>query len=127
MSPRHRGLNVVPRNFSLAVAIFTLLSGCGPSHESASILDASQPATLVLKSQAAKGVFALDVSGTGHVDGTGRIELMLNGQPYKTEVMTGDATFRWAGDWYSPEATVRYTPQDARGGAIKLDYRFRSL
>lgn len=118
---------MVFRNLSLAGAILILVTGCGSSDDSASILDASQPATIVLKSESAEGVVGLDVFGTGHVDGTGRIELILNGQPYKSEVLIDDVAFRWGGDWYSPEATIRYTPQDARGGAIKLSYRFRSL
>ena len=116
---------MVFRKLSLAVAVLILVTGCGSSDDSASILDASQPATIVLKSEITEGVVGLGIVGTGHVDGTGRIELVLNGQPYKTDVLMGDVSFRWGGDWYSPEATIQYTPQDARGGTIKLAYRFR--
>ena len=92
------------------------------------IADAGIPIELTLRAPSApKRVYALDVQGNGRIDGEAEIALILNGQPYKVAHLDGVVHFEWGGDWYSPEAVVRYRPLSAKSGSIKLRYRFHAL
>jgi len=72
-------------------------------------------------------IYALDVVGSGRITGEGEISLILNGAPYKTHHVSGEVSFTWGGDWYSPEAKVRFTPSSKASGSVTLHYKFRSL
>jgi hypothetical protein len=92
------------------------------------ISDAGSPVELTLRApNGSKGVYALDVRGSGRIDGEAEIALILNGQPYKVTNLDGVVHFEWGGDWYAPEAVVRYRPLSAKSGSIKLRYRFYLL
>lgn len=92
------------------------------------IADASKPARVMLEARTHPDrIYALDVVGSGHLDGGGKIWLVLNGEPYKTIELRGPVHFSWGGDWYSPEAEVRYSPDAATTGSISLSYEFHSL
>jgi hypothetical protein len=92
------------------------------------INDASRPIDVSLRApHDKKAIYALDVVGVGRIDGDAEIALLLNGVPYKTKRLSGPVLFTWGGDWYNPEAIVHYTPVAAKGGSMKLSYRFRSL
>lgn len=94
----------------------------------ASIEDASRAIDIILHAPPdLKSVYALDVVGVGWIDGEAEIALVLNGAPYKSRYLDGAVLFTWGGDWYGPEAVVRYTPALGANGVITLNYRFRSL
>lgn len=116
------GLNVVALAAVWAV-------GCAPrSRAEVLISDPSRAVDLILKApKGEKATHALTVVGTGRIEGEAQISLMLNGIPQQTQHVTGTVEFTWREDWYSPEATVRYTPSSAKTGAIRLSYRFSSL
>jgi hypothetical protein len=108
-----------------AVAILVLWSWLPAS---LIIADVARPTELTLRAKDHPDrVYALDVRGSGSINGEAEIALILNGQPYKTVRLNGPVHFAWGGDWYAPEAVVRYTPLSATSGSIKLRYRFRSL
>ena len=94
----------------------------------AAIEDASRPIDVRLRApQESKAVYALDVVGVGRLEGEGEIALVLNGALYKPQHLSGCVLFTWRGDWYSPEAVVRYTPAPGASGSMALNYRFHSL
>ena len=96
--------------------------------QTASIPDATTAQDLLLRAKSSQtAIYALDVTGSGSIDGEAEICLMLNGQPYKPVKLNGRVHFSWGGDWYSPTATVRYTPQGVKKGALVLRYQFRTL
>ena len=93
-----------------------------------SIDDASRPVDVSLRAPPdLKAIYALDVVGVGRVEGEAEIALVLNGALYKPRHLGGAVLFTWGGDWYGPEAVVRYTPMSGASGSITLNYRFRSL
>lgn len=94
----------------------------------ATIPDASHAAELTLRAKGHENeIYALDVRGTGRIEGEGEIALILNGAPYKSVRLHGPVDFVWGGDWYSSVAVVRYTPLSPASGSIKLSYRFNWL
>jgi hypothetical protein len=93
-----------------------------------SIDDASRSIDVSLRAPPdLKAIYALDVVGVGRVEGEAEIALVLNGARYKPRHLGGAVLFTWGGDWYGPEAVVRYTPTSGASGSIVLSYRFRSL
>jgi hypothetical protein len=94
----------------------------------AGIEDASRPIDVTLRAPPElDAVYALDVVAVGRIEGDAEISLVLNGAPYKTRHISGPVLFTWGGDWYGPEAIVRYTPSADTSGSMTLNYRFRSL
>ena len=90
--------------------------------------DVRTPHTLTLRtSHAPQRVYALDVRGSGTIDGTATIVLLLHDQPYRSERLSGRIDFKWSGDWYSDTAQIRYEPADVNGGTLTLDYGFAAL
>ena len=90
--------------------------------------DLSRPADVVLKApEGSTAVVGLHVVGSGLVDGDARLELVLDGRVHETFLIQGPVDINWYGDWYSPEVQVRYTPGSAKGGSVKLGYRFSVL
>jgi hypothetical protein len=107
------------------LAIVALVAGCGSDVRSHDQADVTKPATIILKKNAEQGaVHSLSVVGSGELDGNAEITLILNGEPYKTETLSGKVDFRWRGDWYSDQAEIRYTPASVTGGSLKLKYEF---
>jgi hypothetical protein len=92
----------------------------------ATIADAARPAELLLRAQ--RGAWAptgISVTGTGNLDGIAEIALLDgDGRVQQTALLRSSADFRLAGDWYEPEATLRYTPISGASGTIGLRYRF---
>jgi hypothetical protein len=90
--------------------------------------DLTRSSEIVLKAPNGEtAIVGLEVIGSGQVDGNARVELMLDGRVQEAALLQGPVEFRWSGDWYSPEALVRYTPGSATSGSVKLSYRFASL
>ena len=121
------------RRFSIIVAGLLIVTAAALAAwlwlpATVTIADAGIPIELTLRAPGApKRVYALDVQGSGRIDGEAEVTLILNGQPYKVAHLSGVVHFEWGGDWYSPEAVVRYRPLSAKAGVIKLRYRFHSL
>lgn len=121
---RSRLVWVLAFGIVLAVLVYVRWPGI------AVVADAGLPAELHLRARAGADharIYGLEVIGSGHVEGGARIELLLDGQLMKSLELSDEVAFTWDGDWYRPEALVRYVPLTARGGRILLKYRFRSL
>lgn len=109
------------------VAVGVLAAGCGGFDQELAVGDATSPNRFVLTKPAGRGpVHSLTVSGTGRIEGEATISLLLNGQPYKTEKLSGPVSFRWEGDWYADTAEVRYEPRSVQSGRLVLRYKFHS-
>lgn len=106
-----------------AVLLLALVA-CAPS-QITTIENLGEPRVVKLVApDPEKPVFSIEIKGTGSIDGTAQIELMLDGKPYKSQNLEGRVSFTWAGDWYSPTAELRYRPTKARGGELQLRYSF---
>jgi hypothetical protein len=109
----------------LLVVVATALAAWWWQPSTLRIDDASKPVEVTLHPRHQMGnVLALHVEGRGRIKGEAEISLILNGQPYKTEKLSGSVRFSWQGDWHAPVAVVRYTPLTATSGALRLQYRF---
>jgi hypothetical protein len=104
-------------------------ASCGWHPDIALIPDASRPAEMTLHARRAESkIYGLDIEGVADIQGDATIELALNGKGYKTVQLHGHTTFTWSGDWYSPDAIVRYAPASRlTKGSIMLKYRFKTL
>ena len=119
---------------ALAIVIVLLIAGASSAvvwswwPASISIADVGKATDVTLRAKDdAGGIYALDVKGSGHINGEAEITLILNGQPYKSARLRGPVHFSWGGDWYSPDAIVRYKPLSTTSGSLQLKYRFHSL
>jgi len=65
--------------------------------------------------------------GYGKIDGEAQLSLMLDGKPYKTEMIKGTVNFKWGGDWYADSMELRYEPQIVNSGKITIEYSFNSI
>ena len=103
------------------------LAACSPSH-TASVSNPSEPTIIKLAvTEPEKQVVSLQIQGTGSIDGSAEIALMLDGKAYRSEQLKGLVSFTWAGDWYSPSAEIHYRPSKVQGGKLELQYRFGTL
>lgn len=105
------------------LAVTVLATGCGTrTHK---VADVTKPSAIVLTKQPSQGsIHSFSVSGSGEINGTAKISLILNGGPYKTETLSGSVSFQWGGDWYSDHAEIQYTPISVTRGNLKLKYKF---
>ncbi len=100
-------------------------ASCSPSGQVVSIADLTQESIVqVVSPSTTKHVTSLRIRGKGSIDGAAEIELLLNGRSYRSERLNGPVSFTWDQDWYSPSAEVKYRPLGAKGGTLKLEYRF---
>lgn len=87
--------------------------------------DVAVEQTITLKKSVSQGaVHRLRVLGEGQLDGTGEIQLLLDGEPYWTESLKDEVRFSWSNDWYSDEAVFLYKPSSAKNGSLQLRFRF---
>ena len=104
------------------------LAGCGSQNQVYNIADVTKPEAITLKKVKSQGdIHYLTVVGTGHLEGTGEITLILNGKPYKTESLSGDVQFTWAGEWYSDSAKLEFKPTAAKSGELSMQYKFKDM
>ena len=89
------------------------------------VSDVRQPETLVLgKKTGNPYTYGITIRGSGEIDGEAKISLLLNGEQYRVEKLSGKVDFEWGGDWYSETAEIRYEPGNVRSGKLLLRYRF---
>lgn len=110
------------------LSLISFLFGCGSSNRIYEIKNVTKNETINLKKGPNKGnIHALSISGSGNIDGTAEISLILNEKPYKHETISGSFNFKWSGDWYSNEAKVQYSPHAVSKGTITIRYKFHDL
>jgi len=127
---RRLGWSVRHQRKWLLVALGTIavicLSGC-TRHE-ASVKDVTKNETIILKKQSGQGgIVGISIAVSGSIAGKGELQLILNGEVYKKETVSGAVSFEWGGDWYADQAEVRYLAGTASGGSLTLKYDFRDL
>jgi len=111
---------------SLSFILLILLAGCDVVSRSHVLADVTKSEVITLMKKPRQGaIHSFSITGTGNIEGSAEISLMLNGKPYKTEILYGRVDFQWSGDWYSDEARIIYTPKSVSGGNLKLKYKFR--
>lgn len=112
------------KNLLSSLVFVTLVAGCG-GNRTYELGDATQPEIIVLEKESQQGeIHSWSVAGDGQIDGEAEIVLMLNGEPYQTEKLSGAVDFQWSGDWYADEAEIRYTPTSVTDGNLSLNYKF---
>lgn len=101
---------------------------CSKYDQRLSITDIQKPQVITLhKKVNQRGIYAMGIRGSGNLNGTAQIILMLNDQPYKTEQLNGKISFTWGGDWYSDSMEVRYQPGKVGSGKLDIEYAFYDL
>jgi hypothetical protein len=112
------------KNLLSSLVLVTIVAGCG-GNRTYDLSDATQAETIILEKESKQGyIHSWSVAGDGNIDGEAEIVLMLNGNPYHTEKLSGAVDFEWSGDWYSDEAEIIYTPTSITGGSLSLSYKF---
>jgi hypothetical protein len=92
---------------------------------SVKVVDVQKEEVVILKnSHSTNHVYGISIRGTGNIDGEASISLILNGEPYKTEMLKGKVRFDWGGDWYSDTAEIRYKPNNVNSGELLIEYKF---
>jgi len=105
-----------------------LFAGCGMVMRSQDISNVTKSETVILKKLPTQGsIHSLTINGVGRISGDAEVVLILNGVPYKKELLSGDVAFRWDGDWYADQAEIRYTVKSVAGGNLQLNYTFHDL
>ena len=105
-----------------------LLSSCSANYEYKNIKDVQKPEVIMLHKKSYQGgVYALTIICSGYINGNAKLILILNGEPYKTENLSGKIKFQWGGDWYSDSAEIRYEPDSVKEGKLHIKYIFRDL
>jgi hypothetical protein len=90
------------------------------------VADATKPETVTIhKNPEQNHIYYLTIEGWGDVTGDAEISLIEGGNPYRTEKLSGEFTFRWDTEWYADQAEVRYTPSSVTSGTVWLRYRFK--
>lgn len=108
------------------IALLAFLEGCTKYDGKLTLDDVTKLTRVTLRAPNPNAsIVGIKIVGRGRLDGTGRIFLVVNGKPYRTEELEGNIRFSWGGDWYSPSAELQYEPRDAKGGEIELRYAFR--
>lgn len=81
----------------------------------------------VLKLSAGPGrdkISGLRIRISGNVEGRSRVTLFHDDHPQMSTELSGKVAFEWVGDWYSPEAELRYDASGVRSGYLRVQYRF---
>ncbi len=112
----------------IVIAVLLAFAGCAPDYDTDGVIThVTLNRTLTLRAQKSQAaIAAIDIAVSGSIVGSGEIQLMLNGAVYQRHEMSGQFVFRMGGDWYSPEAEVRYIPKDAKSGSFKVEAVFHS-
>ena len=111
----------------LVVFLVIFLSSCTQYDQEIIITNITESQELILKANKNGNAHSIHIHGAGHIKGNAEIILMLNGNPYKTESLSGNVNFKWAGDWYSNNATVIYKAENVTEGNLLLEYNFEVL
>jgi len=113
------------KKYAVLPLILITLAACGAFRQKTEIGDISKPETLILKKGPQQShIHRLKIQFTGRLDGDAEINLMLNGEPYRTHTLSGSFNIEYASDWYSGSAELRYRPRDVRSGNIRVIYWF---
>jgi hypothetical protein len=111
---------------SLITALAFICSGC--TRREVRVSDVAKSESIILKKEPSQGsIVGVSIIGRGSIAGKAEIQLILNGGVYKKEIIGGDVSFEWGGDWYADQAEVRYIAGTASSGTITLEYEFRDL
>ena len=107
--------------------VCVMLAGCGISGgQAVSIKDVTKSEIVTLKKNSSQRcIYAIRIQGRGSIAGKAEIQLMLNGEIYKKEELSGKIDFAWGGDWYSDTAEIRYIPHSVTVGSVSLKYDFK--
>ena len=102
---------------------------CGTIHnQQAEIKNIKNKETIILKKLPSQGnVHGIKIKISGYINEEAKISLILNQEEYKTEILKGNFTFDWIGDWYADTAEVIYKPLNVQSGKVTLKYRFLDL
>jgi hypothetical protein len=107
------------------VALSYLLTSCSSSYRSVRIKDVRKPETVTLNKAFSQGhIYSLSIRGTGKLDGTANISLLIEGKVYRTQKLNNSINFTWNNDWYSDKAVIRYSPINVKYGDFIINYRF---
>ena len=109
----------------VGILVIVLFPGCDSGTRTYDISDITQTETITLIKNPKQGAInSISIKGEGRIEGNAEIILFLNDAPYKTKRLSGPVDFRWAGDWHSDQAEIRYIPMSAIEGSLRLKYKF---
>jgi len=99
-----------------------------PSEGSMAIRDVSKAETLKLGGQLGLGsTHSLTIRVRGVLDGTATIAHPFALQGESPTTISGAVEQEWSGDLYSDSVEIRYSPQDVRGGNLRVTYQFHRV
>jgi len=115
-------------HYILITQLFVFCISCSKYDQKISITDIQKPQKITLHKKVNQGgIYAMEIRGSGNLNGKAQIMLMLNGQPYMTEHLNGKISFTWSGDWYFDSMEIRYEPDKVESGNLDIEYDFCDL
>ncbi|KYC44080.1 hypothetical protein WA1_02760 [Scytonema hofmannii PCC 7110] len=110
-----------------AIALLYLLTSCSVPYQTVRIKDVRKLENINISKASSQGnIHSISIRGTGKLDGTANIGLIVDGKLYKSEKAHNSINFKWDNDWYSNTAVIRYSPIDVKSGELTIDYRFHN-
>ena len=114
--------------FSLMISLFLLflLSSCSTQQTQLyQISDLAETQQLLLRKKTfSRSTYGLLIMGKGKIDGRARIALLLDGNVYKTEMISGRVRFQWQEKWRDSHAIIRYQPLNVTEGNLRFSVTF---
>ena len=110
-----------------AFVLALMLACCSWYDHEIKIGDLQHEKIIVLRKEPQRGdVYSINIRVRGKILGEAKMHLMLNGKPYKTELLKGAVRFNWGGDWYSDTADIKFEPMKIEYGELFIEYRFNT-
>ena len=87
--------------------------------------DLSHSQTVVLRKKPDQEKPAsLELIMEGEISGAAEIQMLLGGEPFKKEHLSGKFKITFHEDWYDPQIEVRYLTSEENSGTLKIEYTF---
>ena len=113
---------------TIILTLFVIfLASCSKYDQNVIIDNVSESQAIKLTNNKKGNVHSINIRFSGHIQGNAQVQLMLNGNPYKTENIKGKVHLKWGGDWYSDNAIIKYTATNVTNGKILIEYKFETI
>mgnify|MGYP006426690749 CR=1 FL=1 len=109
----------------IPLLLFSSLSSCTTNTQLYQLSNPTENQQLLLRKKIiSKPTSGLLIMGKGYIDGEARITLLLDGEVYKTKIVSGNVRFQWRENWRGNRAILRYQPARVTEGNLRFSVTF---